>query len=125
MFGREDVAFFLLEHGADPCDGIDSGATPLHWAAGSGRTTLVKALLERGCALEEMNRWNGTVLGHAGYGFEQGPREIDFAPTFELLLAAGAKIRGAWLARIGRAKDRSDDEKTRVQEVFRRYGADS
>lgn len=122
-FGREDVAFFLLEHGADPFDPLDSGATPLHWAAGSGRTALVKALLDRGAPLEEINAWGGTALGHAGYGFEHAARDIDFVPTFTMLLAAGAKIQGSWLDWIRKLKSRSAEEKARVLEVFRRYGA--
>ena len=123
MYGREEVAAFLLEHGADPLDRVDNRATPLHWAAGSASLSIVKLLLDRGAPLEEINAWGGTVLEHAGHGFEHGPANIDFVPTFETLLAAGAKIRGRWLAWIERVKGRSAEEKARVAEVLRRYGA--
>jgi ankyrin repeat protein len=123
MYGREGVACFLLEHGADPLDAANSGATALHWAAGGGYTNVVKLLLDHGAPLEEVNRWGGTVLEHAGWRFEHGARGTDFVPVFEMLLAAGANIRGSWLAWIERVKDCSDDERARVAEIFRRYGA--
>ncbi len=123
MYGREEVAAFLLEHGADPLDRVDNRATPLHWAAGSGSLSIVKLLLDRGAPLEEINAWGGTVLGHAGWGFEHGAPDADFVPVFELLLEAGAKIRGSWLAWIEKVKGRSVEEKARVAEVFRRHGA--
>jgi hypothetical protein len=47
----------------------------------------------------------------------------DFAPVFDTLLAAGAKIRRSCLAWIDKVKGRSPDEKARVAKVFRRHGA--
>lgn len=123
MYGHEDVANFLVEHGADFRDAADTGATGLHWAAGGGHIGIVKRLLELGSPLEEMNRWGGSVLGHAGYGFEHDVSKVDFIPTFEALLDAGAKIRGPWLEWIGKLRNRSATEKARAAEVFRRYGA--
>jgi len=123
MRGEEDVAVFLLEHGADPNDPADTGATALHWAAGAGHVGLVTRLLQLGVPLEVSNRWGGTVLEHAGYGFDHGPFDIDFVPTFESLLAAGAKIRGSWLEWIETVKSRSAEEKARLTDVFRHYGA--
>jgi len=121
--GYENVATFLLEHGADSHDAAGTGATGLHWAAGGGHLGIVKRLLNLGSPLEEINRWGGTVLEHAGYGFEHATSNVDFIPTFEALLAAGAKIRGRWLEWIGKLRTRSDTEKARAAEVFRRYGA--
>jgi len=123
MYGRESVVAFLLEHRADLQDRADSGATALHWAAGGGHLSIVRLLLHRGAPLEEINAWGGTVLEHAGYGFEHGAPEADFVPVFDALLAAGAAIRGRWLAWIKRVRNRSVEEKARVAEVFRRYGA--
>lgn len=123
MYGHEDVAAFLLDRGADLRDPADSGATGLHWAAGGGHVRIVKLLLDHGAPLEELNRWGGTVLEQAGWGFEHSARGTDFAPVFETLLAAGAKIGGRWLAWIEKVKDRSGEEKERVAEIFRRYGA--
>jgi ankyrin repeat protein len=123
MYGRVDVAMFLLENGADLLDAADSGATALHWAAGGGHAGIVKLLLDRGAPLEEVNIWGGTVLEHAGWGFEHDIDGTDFVPMFDTLLSAGAKIRGSWLAWINKVKIRRVEEKARVAEVFRRYGA--
>jgi ankyrin repeat protein len=123
IYNRENVAAFLLDHGANLTDPADSGATALHWAAGSGRLSTVKLLLDRGALLEEINRWGGTVLEHAGWGFEHGAPGTEFAPVFDTLLAAGARIRGSWLAWIDKVKGRSVEEKEHVATVFRCYGA--
>ena len=122
-YGRENVVAFLVHHGADPVDPADSGATALHWAAGGGHLSIVKMLLRRGAPLEELNAWGGTALEHAGWGFEHSAPGTDFAPVFDTLLAAGAKIRGSWLAGIEKVKGRSVEEKARVAKVFRGYGA--
>jgi len=123
MYGHESVARFLLEHGADLPDRAESGATPLHWAAGGAHLNLVRLLLDRGAPLEELNQWGGTVLQHAGWGFEHSTPGPDFVPIFETLLGAGAKIRGTWLAWIENLKSRTPDERARIGEIFRRYGA--
>ncbi len=122
MYGWEEVALYLLDHGADLLDRAESGATPLHWAAGAASLGIVKALIARGAPLEEVNQWGGTVLGHAGHGFDHYPPAGDFVPTFEALLGAGAKIQGNWLAWIATRKHYSDAEKARVADVFRRHG---
>lgn len=123
MYGHENVVAFLLDHGAELGEGLASGATPLHWAAGGGHLGVVKLLLDRGAPLEAINTWGGTVLEHAGWGFEHGAAGTDLAPVFDKLLAAGAKIRGSWLAWIEKVKGRSVEEKARVARLFRHYGA--
>lgn len=123
MYGREAVVAFLVEHGADLPDRVDSGATALHWAAGGGHLNIVKLLLDRDAPLEEINLWGGTVLEHAGWGFAHDVHGTDFAPVFDALLAAGAKIGGSWLAWIEKVENRSGEEKARVAEVFRHHGA--
>lgn len=124
MYGRQNVAAFLLDHGANLADPGGSGATPLHWAAGGGHLGIVKLLLGRRAPLEETNKWGGTVLEHAGWGFEHGAPGTDFAPIFDTLLAAGARTRRSWLAWIDEVKGRSVEEKERVAKVFRRYGTE-
>lgn len=123
MYSHADVAVYLLDRGADLLDPGESGATGLHWAAGSGHTGLVRLLLERGAELEPLNMWGGTVIEHAGHRFEHGSYDVDFAPVFETLLAAGAKIRGDWLGWLDSVKERSGEERARVKEIFARYGA--
>lgn len=123
MYGRDNVAAFLLDHGADLADPTDSGASALHWAASGGHPSLVKLLLERGAPLEETNQWGGTVLESAGWGFEHDAGADDFVLVFDTLLAAGARIRGSWLAWIDNVKGRSTGEKERIANLFRRYGA--
>jgi ankyrin repeat protein len=123
MYGREEVAFFLLEHGADLRDSANSGGTALHWAAGAGYVSIVERLIQRGAALEEINKWGGTVLEQAAYGFEHSAREVNFAPVFETLLAAGARPIGRWLEWIEKVKNRSAVEKTQIKELFLRHGA--
>lgn len=125
MYGREEVVAFLLDRGADLLDRADSGATALHWAAGGAHLAVVKMLLTRGAPLEEVNQWGGTILEHAGWGFEHGVQGSDFAPVFDALLATGARIRGSWLEWIDKVKSRSLEERALVADVFRRHGATS
>jgi ankyrin repeat protein len=123
MYGREEAVAYLADRGADLLDRADSGGTPLHWAAGGAHAGIIKLLLDRGAPLEEINAWGGTVLQHAGYGFAHHQDSTDFAPAFEMLLAAGAKIQGTWLAWLEKLRGRSADEKARIAAIFRRYGA--
>jgi hypothetical protein len=122
MYGHENVVADLLNHGADLLDPQDSGATALHWAAGGAHQSVVKLLLARGAPLEVENMWGGTVLEHAGWGFEHS-LSGNFAPVFETLLSAGAKIRGNWLQWVDKLKQRSVEEKAGVIQIFQRYGA--
>ena len=122
MYGHENEVAFLLDHGADLLEPLDSGATALHWAAGGAHQGVVSLLLGRGAPLEVLNMWGGTVLEHAGWGFEHSLPSNDFAPVFEILLAAGAKIRGRWFEWIEKVKSRSIEDKTRLIHIFRRYG---
>lgn len=123
MYGHENVVIFLIHHGADVLDPLDSGATALHWAAGGAHQSVVRLLLGCGAPLEVLNIWGGTVLEHAGWGFEHSLPGLDFAPVFETLLAAGAKIRGRWFEWIEKVKCHSAEDKTHVIDIFRRYGA--
>lgn len=122
-YGYEDVVAYLLERGADFRDAAHTGATGLHWAAGGGHAGVVKRLIDIGAPLEAMNQWGGTVLSHAGYGFENDVSQADYIPTFEVLLAAGAKIRRDWLKWIDALNNRTSVEKARATELFRRFGA--
>lgn len=122
-YGHEDVAIFLLDHGADLRDRAHTGATGLHWAAGSAHAAIVKRLIALGSPLEDVNQWGGTVLEHAGHGFAHDMSGTDFIPTFQAILEAGAKIRRDWLQWIDNLQNRSPRDKARATELFRRYGA--
>jgi len=123
MYGQEEVVRFLLDRGADVLDRANSGATALHWASGGAHVGIVKLLLDRGAPLEEINQWGGTVLEHAGWSFENGEPQLDFTAVFEVLLAAGAKMRGRWLPWLRRVKGRKPEEKKRLATLLREYEA--
>jgi ankyrin repeat protein len=78
------VIQFLLEHGAqiDARD-AESGATPLHQAAGWGRLGAVELLLEKGAAVNARNKAGLSPLAAA---LQNGHTE-----TAELLRSQGAK----------------------------------
>ncbi|XP_049773261.1 ankyrin repeat domain-containing protein 65-like [Schistocerca cancellata] len=62
----------------------ESGLTPLHVAAGRGRTAALRLLLRSGAAhVEAGDRWGRTALLHAAAG--------GYADALRLLLAAGAR----------------------------------
>jgi ankyrin repeat protein len=123
MYGRQEVAEFLLDHGADLRDQADTGGTGLHWAAGGGHLSIVRLLIRRRAPLEEINRWGGTVLEHVGWAFGNGNPDIDYLPIFEALLAAGAKVQDGWLAWLERQSARPADVKARLAELLHEYGA--
>lgn len=123
LYGRHEVVRFLLKHGADLLDQADLGGTGLHWAAGGGHLSIVQLLLTHGARLEKVNRWGGTVLEHAGWAFANGVSGKDYLPVFEALLAAGAKVQDGWLAWLERHNGGTADDKARLAELLRRYGA--
>jgi hypothetical protein len=93
------------------------------WACQFGYPDIVEFLLEHGAALEELNAYGGTALGQAGWSFVNGDPQIDYVPIFETLLAAGAKIEDGWVEWLEQQSVRPAAERSRVAEVFRRYGA--
>ena len=65
FYGQTEVCAFLLERGAE-IDDLDSGATALHWAAGSGRLEVARLLIARGANLAiEDKLHHTTALGWA------------------------------------------------------------
>jgi len=122
-YGYEDVVEFLLSHGADLEDDAGSDEPPLHMAVVGPSLSIVKLLIARGAPLEQLNGYGGTPLGQAGWSFVNGDPDDDYGPIFDALLAAGAHIEDGWLAWLERQKGRTAEQKARIAEVLRRYGA--
>jgi hypothetical protein len=112
-YGHKDVVEFLLDKGIDLRVEENTGQPALHLAAHRGQLEIVRLLLAHGARLEARNEYGGTVLGQATWSVMNGEPDIDFAPTIELLLAAGANIEQA----------NYPTGNTGVDEVLRRHGA--
>jgi len=123
--GDEDVVEFLLSHGADLEDDAGSAEPPLHMAVVGASLSIVKLLIARGAPLEQLNGYGGTPLGQAGWSFVNGDSDDDYVPIFDALLAAGAHIEDSWLAWLDKQQGRTAEQKARIAEVLRRYGAKS
>jgi hypothetical protein len=54
-----------------------------------------------------------------------GDPDDDYVPIFDSLLAAGAHMEDGWLAWLDNQKGRTAEQKARIAEVLRRYGAKS
>jgi len=112
-YGYKEVVEFLLDKGVDLRGGENTGQTALHLASHRAQSEIIKLLLKHGADLETRNVYGGTVLGQATWSVMNGEPDIDFVPTIELLLAAGANIEEADYP-TGNAA---------VDEVLRRCGA--
>jgi hypothetical protein len=75
--------------------------------------------------LEQLNGYGGTPLRQAGWSFASGDPDEGYVPTFDALLAGGAHIEDGWLAWLDKQKGRMAEQKARIAEVLRRYGAKS
>ena len=122
-YGHPHVAEFLLDRGADLRDQAGTRESGLHWAVVGGQISILNLLLKRGAPLEERNAYGGTPLEQAGWSFVNGDSRIDYVPVFETLLAAGAKIEEGWLGWLEQQNMRPEAERSRLRELFRRYGA--
>jgi ankyrin repeat protein len=122
-YGYEDVVEFLLASGANLEDAAGGAEPPLHMAVVGASVSIVKLLIARGAPLEQLNSYGGTPLGQAGWSFVNGDPDADYVPIFEALLAAGAHIEAGWLAWLDKQNGRTTNQKARIAEVLRRYGA--
>jgi hypothetical protein len=124
-YGHRNVAEFLVARGGDLRDQAGTSETALHWAVVAGDVAMIKLLLHHGAPLEETNAYGGTALGQAGWSFINGDPGVDYAPVFEALLAAGAKIEDGWLSWLNRQVTRPPAKRAAIAQILRRYGATS
>ncbi|MGA3323671.1 MAG: ankyrin repeat domain-containing protein [Terriglobia bacterium] len=123
-YGRNSVVDFLLQKGVDLLTRANTGETGLHWAVIGRQLDTIKLLLKRGAPLEARNVYGGTALGQALWSAINGDPAIDYVPTIETLIEAGAEIDPGlltWLAQRGG----SSSVKAHLEEVLRRHGAKS
>jgi len=98
-YGRTDVVDFLLQKGVDVGE-RHHGETGLHWAAYGGNLDVVKLLLDRKAPVDVKDeRFGGTPLGWALYGWQEGVRAArgHYDKVVTLLISAGATVDPAWL----------------------------
>lgn len=144
---KPDIAETLLENGADIATSDGDGKTPLHKAAGQGRTEIARLLITKGADVNPKNDWGATPLHYASmYGhtsvaqllIEKGAEvraktNYDWTPllyaaragskhTVELLLSKGADVnaednQGSVLWWAERAK------RAEIVELLRKHGA--
>lgn len=98
--GGGDLVELLLAHGAEPStrttgDGL--GWTPLHIAAGEGRTAAVRALVRAGADVNATGSEDGFTPLQLAVG--RGHREV-----VELLVASGADVNRYAKGRLGRVR---------------------
>jgi ankyrin repeat protein len=89
--GRTDDAEELLNLGADPAKSDKTGMPAFHSAASRGHIDTVRMLIRRGAPLEQLNMYDGTVLGQTLWSAVNEPHPGQ-DEAIELLIAAGAVI---------------------------------
>lgn len=94
FLGRTPWVSHLVERGADPIAGAETGLNGFHWAANRGQLETVRALIARGYPMEIRNHYGGTVLGTAVWSAIHEPRP-DHLAIIEALLMAGARVEEA------------------------------
>ena len=90
--GFEEVAAFLLDHGADLGAHDAHHQTALHHAAMGGKLGMVELLIGRGALLEARNEYGGTVLGQAVWSAAHGGDSDVYVAILEALITAGAQV---------------------------------
>ena len=100
-YGRTSVVDFLLSRGIDVGE-RHHGETGLHWAAYGGHWDIVQLLLDRKAPVDlKDERFGGTPLGWALYGWQEGVRcggRGHYHEVVGVLVIAGATVEAEWLA---------------------------
>ena len=106
-FGRNSVVAFLLERSLAVDVRLAGGETGLHWAAYEGRADTVELLLAKGAPVDAVDeRYEGTPLGWALYGWGYAEKEGDFHEVVRWLVRAGAALKAEWFE--------ADDDRNRA-----------
>jgi hypothetical protein len=95
LYGRREIAQYLLEYGVDVAAQDGHGQSGLHYAALGGYLDILKLLIEHGAPLEAKNVWGGTPLGQATWGVMNEQPGPDYTAVIQTLLKAGARIEEA------------------------------
>jgi ankyrin repeat protein len=95
LYGRGEVARFLLECGVDVSAQDGHGQSGLHYAALGGYLDILNLLIAHGAPLELKNVWGGTALGQATWGVMNEQPGPDYIGAIQTLLEAGARIEEA------------------------------
>ncbi len=115
--GQNDVARFLLEHGADPNAHYKDPATALHTTARLGNVELARLLLEHGARVNPVEQNHSTPLDYAVGGTSK--------EMVELLFVHGATVQqkphGYWTIFHEWALGAGD---TNIAELLLSHGAD-
>lgn len=124
-YGRTAVVTFLLRHGMDAGANLPKhhGQTGLHWAAWGAHVETIEVLLAAGAPVDTRDeRFDGTPLGWALHAWGGGgplPGDARYCAVAERLVAAGATVDPAWLARSDEglaARIRTDDRMRKALE---------
>lgn len=83
-YGHDEVADFLLRHGANVHATSNTGQTPLHWAVIGAHLETIKLLLSHGADPQTKNIHGGTALGQAEWCAAH-VKTADYAPIVEFL----------------------------------------
>lgn len=94
---KYETVVYLLEHGVDVNTRNENGWTPLHFAARSGSSVVVRTLLERGAEVDARvgvgsNERGWTALMIALYRYNDMPSNNESAEIVKALLAKGADV---------------------------------
>ncbi|HEV7645209.1 MAG TPA: ankyrin repeat domain-containing protein [Pyrinomonadaceae bacterium] len=127
-YGQRAVVEFLLDPelgGVDIQAADNAKQTALHWALFTPQPEIIELLLRRGARPDAVNVYGGDALGQALWSLTNNDNAADFPRAIEILLAAGAEIEEGTIAWLRRQPKPSDEVKAKVEEILRRFGAES
>jgi ankyrin repeat protein len=116
-YGRNNVVEFLLERNVNVHTDAGTGMTALHYAVLGAHPDTITLLLARGANLETRNTHGGTALGQALWCAVHN-QDVDYVPTIEALLQAGAKIHDSTQSWLSQQKEASPKLKQRLADLL-------